>query len=116
MSTATAIHDLPKLAWIAIMVAAFILFWPIGLAILAYLIGSGKIMCGSKMRRWGADWNRRSSSGNWAFDQYREDTLRRMEEEQREFRDFVERLRRAKDQAEFDQFMAERNARPQQSA
>ena len=54
----------------------------------------------------------RDASGNRAFDEYREETLRRLEEEQREFRDFLDRLRQAKDKAEFDQFMAERR-RPQ---
>jgi hypothetical protein len=34
--------------------------------------------------------------------------LQRLEEEQREFREFLARLRMAKDKAEFDQFMAER--------
>jgi hypothetical protein len=33
--------------------------------------------------------------------------LRRLEEEQRQFTEYLERLRRAKDKAEFDQFMAE---------
>ena len=41
------------------------------------------------------------------------ETLRRLEEEQREFREFLERLRMAKDKAEFDQFMAERRNRPE---
>lgn len=53
-----------------------------------------------------------SSSGNAAFDDYRTQTLKRLEEEQHEFKDFLERLRFAKDRAEFDQFMAERRARP----
>ncbi|HVH81773.1 MAG TPA: DUF2852 domain-containing protein, partial [Stellaceae bacterium] len=48
------------------------------------------------------------SSGNRAFDEYRTETLRRLEEEEREFREFLDRLRHAKDKAEFDQFMAER--------
>ena len=52
------------------------------------------------------------SSGNHAFDEYRTETLRRLEEEQREFRDFLDRLRFAKDKSEFDQFMAERRNRP----
>jgi hypothetical protein len=52
------------------------------------------------------------SSGNRAFDEYRADTLRRLEEEQREFKEFLQRLRFAKDRAEFDQFMAERRNRP----
>jgi hypothetical protein len=48
------------------------------------------------------------SSGNRAFDEYREETLRRLEDEQREFLEFLARLRHAKDKAEFDQFMADR--------
>jgi hypothetical protein len=51
-------------------------------------------------------------SGNRAFDEYRDDTLRRLEEEQREFMEFLDRLRHAKDKAEFDQFMNERRNRP----
>ena len=53
-------------------------------------------------------WGDPRSSGNRAFDDYRTETLRRLEEEQREFKEFLERLRFAKDRAEFDQFMAER--------
>jgi uncharacterized protein DUF2852 len=63
--------------------------------------------------RGGGDWwGRPRSSGNRAFDDYRTETLRRLEDEQREFKDFLERLRFAKDRAEFDQFMAERRNRP----
>jgi hypothetical protein len=50
----------------------------------------------------------RPSTGNRAFDEYRDETLRRLEDEQREFFDFLERLRHAKDKQEFDQFMTER--------
>jgi hypothetical protein len=56
---------------------------------------------------------RQPQSGNQAFDEYREETLRRLEEEQREFQQFLGRLRMAKDKAEFDQFMTERHARSQ---
>ena len=51
------------------------------------------------------------STGNSAFDDYRKETLNRLEEDQREFMEFLERLRRARDRAEFDQFMAERSSR-----
>ena len=57
-------------------------------------------------------WFAPATSGNHAFDEYRSETLRRLEEEQREFKDFLARLRFAKDRAEFDQFMAERRRRP----
>ena len=52
------------------------------------------------------------SSGNRAFDEYRMETLRRLEEEQTEFKEFLERLRHAKDKEEFDQFMAQHRQRP----
>ena len=61
-----------------------------------------------RQRRWGGQ----SSSGNVAFDEYREETLRKLDTEQREFRDYLDRLRSAKDRAEFDQFMNERRNRP----
>jgi hypothetical protein len=70
-------------------------------------------------RAWG-NWGRNGgggdptppSSGNHAFDEYRAATLRRLEEEQNEFSSFLERLRFAKDKAEFDQFMADRRQNP----
>ena len=63
--------------------------------------------------RSGGDWwGTPPSSGNRAFDDYRTETLRRLEDEQREFNDFLERLRFAKDRTEFDQFMNERRNRP----
>jgi Protein of unknown function (DUF2852) len=51
------------------------------------------------------------TSGNRAFDEYRTGTLRRLAEEQREFEEFLARLRLAKDKAELDQFMADRRTR-----
>jgi hypothetical protein len=59
-----------------------------------------------------SDWFGPASSGNNAFDDYRAETLKRLEDEQREFKDFLGRLRFAKDRAEFDQFMSERRQRP----
>jgi hypothetical protein len=41
------------------------------------------------------------TSGNRAFDEYRTETLRRLEEEQVEFKNFLDRLRHAKDKEEF---------------
>lgn len=48
------------------------------------------------------------SQRNRAFDEYRDETINRLEEEQREFMEYLERLRQARDRAEFDQFMADR--------
>jgi hypothetical protein len=53
-----------------------------------------------------------ATNGSPAFDEYRAETLRRLEREQGEFQEFVEHLRMAKDKAEFDQFIGERRAPP----
>ena len=63
---------------------------------------------GREVMRWGRGMSPLRTTGNRAFDQYREDTLRRLEEEVDEFQSFLQRLRHAKDKAEFDQFMSER--------
>ncbi len=94
-------------AWIAAFVLGFILFWPVGLVILGYTIWSGRMGCWKHIRKS----TRRASSnstGNSAFDDYRDETLRRLQEEQQDFEGFMERLRKAKDKAEFDQFMRDR--------
>jgi len=49
------------------------------------------------------------STGNSAFDSYRDETLKRLEDEQNAFQTFIQRLREAKDKAEFDQFMDDRS-------
>jgi hypothetical protein len=58
------------------------------------------------------DWFGQSTSGNRAFDDYRSETLKRLEDEQRGFKEFLERLRFAKDREEFEKFMAERREHP----
>jgi Protein of unknown function (DUF2852) len=56
--------------------------------------------------------NQLRTNGSPAFDEYRAETLRRLEREQGEFQEFVEHLRMAKDKAEFDQFITERRTQP----
>jgi hypothetical protein len=139
MPIAAKLDEFGKPAWIVLIVLGFMAWWPLGLGVLAYTIGSGRMGCGyhgghgrwqHKMERmqskmdWmrakmsGAEpssspWTNAPSSGNHAFDEYRTETLRRLEDEQREFRDFLERLRFAKDKTEFDAFMTERRNRPE---
>lgn len=130
-----------RTGWIMAMILGFIVFWPIGLAILFFMIWSGRMGCSynaawnehrqarwerkmdrmqEKMDRWNAFrqrlWGQAAQSftpsGNRAFDEYRSETIRRLEDEAREFKDFLDRLRHAKDKAEFEQFMADRKNRP----
>jgi len=96
-----------KGAWIAAMVIAFVLVWPVGLALLFYMIWSNKMPCKSRRNRRDAA-PMTGTTGNTAFDNYRAETLRRLEEERESFESFLHRLREAKDKAEFDQFMDER--------
>jgi Protein of unknown function (DUF2852) len=128
MPIAARIDEFGKPAWIVLMILGFYAWWPLGLVILAFIVGTGRMGCwnqhgmsrqnkGDSMRS-GINWwgTTSPSSGNRAFDEYRADTLRRLEEEQREFKELLQRLRFAKDRAEFDQFMAERRNRPSDDA
>jgi hypothetical protein len=84
------------------MILGFMVWWPVGLMVLAFMIGRGRMGCGYHSDRWqrtmerlqdkmerlrgrGDWWGYHSSSGNRAFDEYRTDTLKRLEDEQREF-------------------------------
>lgn len=133
------LDDWGKPAWLATMIVAFVLFWPLGLLVLGFLIWSGRMGCNSQWGAWGEDrrthWERKmermrekmerwsayrdtrvatgfTPTGNRAFDEYRSETIRRLEDEAQQFNDFLERLRHAKDKAEFEQFMEQRKARP----
>ncbi|MEP4194962.1 MAG: DUF2852 domain-containing protein [Aliishimia sp.] len=100
-----------KGAWIAAMVFGFIFVWPVGLALLFYMIWSKRMFsksCRTTARRSTMAMTAMRPTGNTAFDTYKSDTLRRLEEEQDKFEEFLERLREAKDKSEFDQFMDER--------
>ncbi len=98
-----------KGAWIALMVLGFIFFWPVGLAILGYMIWSNRMFAGKKSKFVGkCSGFGFKSSGNVAFDNYKAQTIRRLEEEQDAFNEFVKRLRESKDKTQFDQFMEER--------
>ncbi len=114
----TWLDERGKGAWIAAMILGFIFFWPVGLALLAYMIWSKRMFpsrCASRAHKrhhnhmsHSAHRDAFRSSGNVAFDAYKGETLRRLEEEQKNFESFLERLRESKDKAEFDQFMDER--------
>ena len=108
------LDDRGKPAWIAAMVLGFIFFWPVGLALLAYMIWSKRMFsrnssCAHRRHsQWGRQHHGLSSSGNTAFDSYKADMLRRLEDEQQAFEAFLQRLRDSKDKSEFDQFMDDR--------
>ncbi|THV22142.1 DUF2852 domain-containing protein [Peteryoungia ipomoeae] len=117
-------------ATVALMVLGFVVFWPLGLAMLAY------ILFGEKFQTFKRDANRKadeafnwcrsaragtpfSSTGNVAFDDWRKAELERLDEERRrldemraDFDAYARELRRAKDQEEFDRFMRDRRNSP----
>ncbi|MHA7775571.1 DUF2852 domain-containing protein [Roseibium sp. M-1] len=120
-----------KPAWtpvtIGLMVLGFVAFWPLGLAMLAYILWGDRFegMLRDAKDQWrgsplkGAFEQMNTSAyartGNVAFDDYRERELKRLEEERAkldamraDFDDFLRELRRARDQEEFDRFMANR--------
>ena len=120
-----------KPAWtpatIGLMVLGFMVFWPLGLAMLAYILWGDRFegMWRDARDQWRGSplkgaFDQMSNTGyartgNVAFDDYRERELKRLEEERAkldamraDFDDFLRELRRARDQEEFDRFMANR--------
>jgi Protein of unknown function (DUF2852) len=122
---------------IASIVGGFIVFWPVGILALGAKLVNGEIWPGSKHNtmpwtaysNWRAEkgektfgfasqaWSAQAGSGNAAFDTYKKQQLdrleaerRKLDEEQKAFAEHLTKLRRAKDQEEFDRFMAERSA------
>ena len=127
MNTTALIRPAWTPATIALMVIGFMVFWPLGLAMLAYIIWGDRLdgfkrdvnkatdgMFASCRGR--SHWKAQSRTGNVAFDVWREKELERLAEERRkldetlaEFDDYARELRRAKDQEEFDRFMSNRS-------
>jgi hypothetical protein len=128
MNTTALIRPAWTPATIALMVIGFVVFWPLGLAMLAYIIWGDRLEAFkrdvnrstdglfAKFRGCGTQAGGFSRTGNVAFDDWREKELERLAEERRkldetltEFDDYMRELRRAKDQEEFDRFMANRS-------
>ena len=128
------------------MVLGFIVFWPIGLAVLGWKIWQRKSGYQGDIVTFGREmWARRGrfaaerqgfaptystgfgggagSSGNAAFDEWRAAELARLEEEyqrvaaaEREFAQYLDTLRRARDREEFERFMNERRRKQEGAA
>ena len=127
MNTTALIRPAWTPATIALMVIGFMVFWPLGLAMLAYIIWGDRLDGFKRDVNKAADgmfascrgrshWKAQSRTGNVAFDDWREKELERLAEERRkldetlaEFDDYARELRRAKDQEEFDRFMSNRS-------
>jgi hypothetical protein len=127
--SATATRSCSRGRWtalnIVLMIIGFAVFWPLGLAMLAWIIWGDEI--GAKAQELKGQFRSfseraprfhheahgfRGRTGNAAFDEYREQELKRLDEERRkleamraEFESFLSELRRVKDQDEFDRFM-----------
>lgn len=135
LNTSALIRPAWTPATIAMMIIGFMLFWPLGLGMLAYILWGERLdtmktdinratdgFAGNFNRSFGCR-GRRSSrfgrngssarTGNVAFDDWREEEISRLEEERNkldemrhEFDEHLRELRRAKDQGEFDDFMS----------
>ncbi len=108
---------------VTLMIVGFMIFWPLGFVVIGYICWGDKIR--DSLREMSSDFrahagaaktqsrNRSTAqSGNFAFDDYRQMELSRLEEERRkldemreEFDAYLRELRQAKDKAEFDRFM-----------
>ena len=98
-------------------VLAFVNFWPAGVVLALFLAWRGFAPVG-KSRGEAAVAQAIGQvipvsesvrkSGNASFDAYRTELMTRLEDEQRNFENFLTRLRDAKDEREFDNFMDDR--------
>ncbi|MDY8109084.1 DUF2852 domain-containing protein [Fulvimarina sp. 2208YS6-2-32] len=132
MSSRALIRPAWTPATIALMVGGFFVFWPLGLAVLAYILwgerldafkrdvntSTDRLFGGLKRSGFGGTAFGASNTGNVAFDDWRDAELKRLDDERRklneaaaEFEAHARELRRAKDQEEFDRFMKDRQAR-----
>ena len=114
------LDELGELAWVPVVLLAAVMAWRSRSALLAGLGGSGRLALRGAQAGLPGNWitgpvaafrwalGIRQTSGNGSFDVYRDDALRRLEDEQREFRAFLARLHQARDRSEFDAYMAER--------
>ncbi|MEP0940922.1 MAG: DUF2852 domain-containing protein [Rhizobiaceae bacterium] len=115
---------------IAMMIIGFMIFWPLGVGMIAYIIWGDRLdqfksdvnsateKASCMFKRSEKSFKTHSRTGNVAFDDWREAELKRLHEERMkldamraEFDDYARELRRAKDEAEFKGFMAERTKR-----
>jgi hypothetical protein len=103
---------------IAVSVTAIDYFWPAGIALAAFiayqwgriptLSGGHKVTEAVDSVRPQTDAATQKSSGNSSFDAYRTELMARLEQEQKDFEAFLNRLRDARDKTQFDEFMADR--------
>ncbi len=103
---------------IAVSVTAIDYFWPGGIALAAFiayqwgriptLSGGHKMANAVESVRPHTEVATQKSSGNSSFDAYRSELMARLEQEQKDFEAFLNRLRDARDKTQFDEFMAER--------
>ena len=127
-------NSLIRPAWtpvtIAMMVIGFMIAWPLGLAMIAYIIWGERLdafkqdvnkatdkVADTFKSATGA--SRTTYSGNAAFDEWREIELSRLAEERKkldetmaEFDSYQRDLRRARDKEEFDEFLKSRKRKP----
>jgi hypothetical protein len=91
------------------------LFWPVTLAIAGAFLWRGHLRRQERLNARGdtpSPRTRYAASGNTAFDDYRTERLRELDEDRGKFGEFLERLRKSKDKVDFDRFVAERRQRP----
>ena len=115
-------------ATIAMMIVGFMIYWPLGLAMIGYILWGDRLDLFKRdvnettdrffggLKRRGPAGFAAGRTGNVAFDDWREAELSRLDAERRrlhevstEFESYARELRRAKDQDEFDRFMRDRN-------
>ena len=138
-ASAGALQSLVRPAWtpvtIALTILGFMVFWPLGLAMIAYIVWGDRLEAfkaeanratdgvigqfrGMSARAGGLHGTPFGRTGNVAFDDWRDEEMKRLQEKREEltrmeaeFADYQRELRRAKDREEFDRFLRERDSK-----
>ena len=104
MALAAKLDELGKAGWIALTILGFLVFWPVGFGLLGFLICSGRLRAWRSEQPWRPRWEQPAGY-------FRHDPLRGADDgragsgsgpagspgERRDYQDFLERLRHARD-------------------
>ncbi len=102
-----SVSHMPFPAKLLAVGVGFLIFKPLGLALLIYFLWNAR-RHGPSQPGWRPRGSRGFGAGNSAMQERRRETLTRLDEEAKEFAAFAETQRRNRDKEAFDRFMAER--------
>ena len=95
------------------VIMGFVVWWPLGFLAIGYILWGGSIDglvddAASQLKSYMSPARKPAATGNAAFDAYKTQTLKRLEDEEAAFAAHIQKLREARDSEEFERFLSER--------